>query len=271
MLSTGRHTFGSAVTRRQTANRPAGTFTPTLAARPGEQVQIDSTPIDVMVVVDSGQTIRADLPIVVDVATRTFCAAALRPVGTKAVDAALLLAKMLVPEPMARLVPLAADGRLAAAACPPAGRGCSDGTGRRPASDRPGHDRHRRREGISIGHHRRGHVQSDQHLCSVSTSPATWGRTSPAAARTLRLMPWTVPELQNLFDEWLIAGWQARPHDSLRNPYRPKRAMSPNEKYTSLVQACGYLPLTLSGEDYLELLPVSWRQINDSRILSRAN
>jgi hypothetical protein len=31
-LSTGRHTFGSAVTRRQTANRPAGPFTPTFAA-----------------------------------------------------------------------------------------------------------------------------------------------------------------------------------------------------------------------------------------------
>ena len=43
---------------------------------------------------------RADLTIAVDVATRTICAAVLRPVGTKAVDAALLLARMLVPEPM---------------------------------------------------------------------------------------------------------------------------------------------------------------------------
>src|SRR6266511_6440571 len=53
-LATGKHTFGSAVTRRQTANRPAGAFTPTFAARPGEQVQIDSTPIDVMVLLDNG-------------------------------------------------------------------------------------------------------------------------------------------------------------------------------------------------------------------------
>ena len=45
-------------------------------------------------------TARADLTIAVDVATRTICAAVLRPVGTKAVDAALLLARMLVPEPM---------------------------------------------------------------------------------------------------------------------------------------------------------------------------
>ena len=38
--------------------------------------------------------------------------------------------------------------------------------------------------------------------------------------------------------------------------------LSPNEKYAALVAAAGYLPLTLSGEDYLELLPVEWRQIN---------
>jgi putative transposase len=99
-LATGRHTFGSAVTRRQTANRPQTMFTPSFAARPAEQVQIDSTPLDVMVLLDNGVPVRADLTIAVDVATRTICAAVLRPVGTKAVDAALLLARMLVPEPM---------------------------------------------------------------------------------------------------------------------------------------------------------------------------
>lgn len=41
-----------------------------------------------------------DPTIAIDVATRTICAAVLRPVGTKDIDAALLLAKMLVPEPM---------------------------------------------------------------------------------------------------------------------------------------------------------------------------
>ena len=56
--------------------------------------------------------------------------------------------------------------------------------------------------------------------------------------------------------------WQARPHDALRDPFMPRRALSPNEKYAALVAAAGYLPLTLSGEDYLELLPVEWRQIN---------
>ena len=39
--------------------------------------------------------------------------------------------------------------------------------------------------------------------------------------------------------------------------------LSPNEMYAALVAAAGYLPLALSGEDYLELLPVTWRAIND--------
>ena len=98
-VAAGRHTFGSAVTRRQAANRPRPVH-PSFAARPGEQVQIDSTPVDVLVLLEDEVPARADLTIAVDVATRTICAAVLRPVGTKAVDAALLLARMLVPEPM---------------------------------------------------------------------------------------------------------------------------------------------------------------------------
>ncbi|WP_194922570.1 hypothetical protein [Catenulispora pinisilvae] len=70
-------------------------------------------------------------------------------------------------------------------------------------------------------------------------------------------------EASDLFAEWLIAGWQSRPHDALRDPYFPAKALSPNEAYAAQVAACGYLPLTLSGQDYLELLPVAWRAIND--------
>jgi hypothetical protein len=74
---------------------------------------------------------------------------------------------------------------------------------------------------------------------------------------------WTIGELQDLFDEWVIVGWQHRGHDALRDPHAPRRKLSPNEKYAALVAAAGYLPLTLTGSDYLELLPVKWRQIND--------
>ena len=69
------------------------------AARPGEWTQIDSTPLDVRVVLDNGMTDRAELTWVIDIATRTIPAAVLRT-STKAADAALLLARAMTPEPM---------------------------------------------------------------------------------------------------------------------------------------------------------------------------
>ncbi|MET7304877.1 Mu transposase C-terminal domain-containing protein, partial [Embleya sp. NPDC005575] len=59
------------------------------------------------------------------------------------------------------------------------------------------------------------------------------------------------------------AGWQNRPHDGLRDPSHPGRPFTPNEKYAALVEACGYVPVALSGQDYVELLPAEWRVVND--------
>jgi putative transposase len=53
-LSQGRHTTGSARTRRSLANRPDGPFGELVACRPGELVEIDSTPLDVLVLLDEG-------------------------------------------------------------------------------------------------------------------------------------------------------------------------------------------------------------------------
>ncbi|MEU1875519.1 hypothetical protein [Streptomyces sp. NPDC019793] len=71
-----------------------------MALRPGELVMLDSTPLDVLAVLDDGVTGRAELSIALDVATRSICAAVLRPVGTTSVDAAMLLAQMVVPTAM---------------------------------------------------------------------------------------------------------------------------------------------------------------------------
>jgi hypothetical protein len=140
-VATGRHTFGSAVTRRQTANRPQGLFTSTHASRPGEQVQIDSTPIDVLVLLDNGVPVRADLTIAVDVATpHNLCggaapgrhqggrrgAAAGQDAGART-DAAGMVCRI-------------ADVGVAAAARPADECRYADGAGGCAAGDRAGHD-----------------------------------------------------------------------------------------------------------------------------------
>ncbi|WP_426513010.1 hypothetical protein ACPPVO_21590 [Dactylosporangium sp. McL0621] len=244
-LSTGRHTFSSAVTRRQTANRPDGPFTVTFAARPGEQVQIDSTPIDVMVLLDSGMPVRADLTIAVDVATRTICAAVLRPVGTKAVDAALLLARMLVPEPMrpgwssalrmsvsrlphARLLDV--DARMESAAAKPVivpDTIVIDG-GQVFVSDT--FTRACARLGVSVQNCRPG-TPTDKGIVEATfdaintlfcqhVAAYTGSNTQLRGDRVDAQAAWTVRDLQDLLDEWLLL-WQARPHDALRDPYFP--------------------------------------------------
>lgn len=53
-----------------------------------------------MVICPDGTTSRADLRVALDVATRTPLAAILRPVSTKSVDAAVLLAHGMTPLPM---------------------------------------------------------------------------------------------------------------------------------------------------------------------------
>ena len=73
---------------------------------------------------------------------------------------------------------------------------------------------------------------------------------------------WSLLELQELLDEWILAVWLHRPHDGLRDPVTPGRAYTPNERYAALVESAGYVPVALSAQDYIELLPARWQAIN---------
>ena len=98
-LAEGRHATGSARTRRTLSQQPIGPFGAVYPIRPGELMQIDSTPLDVAVELDDGVVGRVELTALVDIATRSIPAAVIRPT-TKTVDAALLLARCLTPELM---------------------------------------------------------------------------------------------------------------------------------------------------------------------------
>ncbi|MCS0600529.1 Mu transposase C-terminal domain-containing protein [Streptomyces sp. LP11] len=286
-VSTGRHLLGSARTRRSLGKQPKRMFGQLAAARPGEVMEIDSTPLDVLVVHDDGTVDRCELTGLVDLATRTLAAVVLRP-STKAVDAALLLARAMTPEPVrpgwsdalrmsrsvlpyASLLPL--DERLAQAAAKPvivpetvvSDRGkayisdnfrnacCHLGISFQPAhpdtpTDKP-------------------HIERT--LGSVSTMFAQYvaGRNAemrgkdPAAQAA-----WSIHELQELLQEWAVAVWQTRPHDGLQDPLMPDRPLSPNEKYAALVAAAGYVPVALAQEEYIQLMPRERRVIGPGRV-----
>ncbi|WP_443051423.1 Mu transposase C-terminal domain-containing protein [Streptomyces sp. JV184] len=286
-LTDGTHTFGSAVTRRSRAHGAVGPFGEREVFAPGEIMQIDSTPLDVLVLLDSGVTGKVDLTGMIDVATRTLTAAVLRPT-TKSVDASVLLARTVTPEPMRpgwadalamsrSVLPyrrlLQIDERLAHAAARPVivpetivcdhgkvfvSRNFQSSCRFLQIEFQPTH------KGSPF---EKGHIE--KMLGSVATLFAQFvagytGRNTDHRGRHLeRERLWSLLELQELLDEWIVAAWQNRPHDGLRDPAHPGRAFTPNEKYAALIEACGYVPVALSGDDYVELLPALWRVVND--------
>ncbi|MFF7889386.1 Mu transposase C-terminal domain-containing protein [Streptomyces sp. NPDC020794] len=286
-LTTGTHTTGSARNRRSRAHGAIAPFGELPAFAPGEVMQIDSTPLDVLVRLDDGIAATVELTGMVDVATRTVTAAVLRPT-TKAVDASVLLARTVTPElmrpgwvdalrmsrsvlPHRRLLSL--DERFEHAAARPVivpemivcDHGKAFMSRNFLASCRflqidlqPAH------KGSPF---EKGTIEKT--LASVGTLftqflPGFTGNTTEQRGRHLDKQPlWSLLELQELLDEWIVAQWQNRPHDGLRDPATPGRSFTPNEKYAALVEACGYVPVALSGDDYVELLPSLWRAVND--------
>jgi transposase InsO family protein len=286
VLSGGKATGGSAVTRRSLAGRPQGMFGQWEPQAPGELVQADSTPLDVLVLLDDGVPGRAELTAMVDVATRTVTAAVLRP-STRSVDAAVLLARTLTPEPMrpgwAEALSMARsalpfqrllgiDERIAHAAARPVivpdtividhGSVFVSANFRAACrhlgiSIQPAH----LASGAEKPHIERTFGSIASLFCEFVAGYA--GRNADRRGRGTADGPlWSLLELQELLDEWLIAAWQNRPHDELRDPAHPGRAFTPNEKYAAMIEAAGYVPVALTGDDYIELLPAEWRAVN---------
>lgn len=283
-LSTGRHITGSATTRRSLANRPDGPFSTREAAAPGEVVQIDSTPLDVLVDLGGGVSGKVELTGMTDCATRSALAAVLRP-STKAVDACVLLARAVTPEPMrpgwSRALSMAAsalpyrrmltlDQRLENAAAKPviipdtivfdqgavfisrAFKTACDALGITYQPAHPGTPTER--------------GQIERMMGSIGTLFAQYvagytGSNPTRRGRGIEAGPlWSLPELQALLDEWIVC-WHHREHEGLRDPHTG-RVLTPCQKYAALIESSGYLPLAVTGVEYLELLPMCWRAIN---------
>ena len=249
-------------------------------------MEIDSTPLDVLVLLDDGVPGRVELTGMIDVATRTVPAAVMRPT-TKSVDASVLLARALTPEPMRPGWPaslamahsalpydrlLGIDERLRHAAARPVivpdtiviDHGSVFVSANFRASCR--------HLGISIQPAHLATGSDKPHIEKMFSSLGTLfcqfaagylGRSADRRGRKVEEQPlWSLMQMQDLLDEWLIAVWQNREHDGLRDPLHPQRAFSPNQKYAALIETAGYLPVPLSAEDHIELLPATWRAVN---------
>jgi hypothetical protein len=286
-MDRGRRNFASESSRRVSINRPKRPFTPVTALRPGEDVPIDTNTLDIMCRYADGVIRRAELTMAIDVATRSILAGIIAPT-TKAVDAAAVLARMLVPEPMRpgwsdslhhahSVIPhdrlLNIDERFVNAAAKPVIipetincdrgrvylsetflRACTSlGISVQPARPYTGSDKSIvERTFLSIN------TMFCQHVAGYAGRDTT--RRGPDVANEAI---WTVAQLQELFDEWVIACWQTRPHEGLSHTWGEGRELSPNDMFAACVGISGYVPLPLTGDDYIELLPAAFRTVND--------
>jgi hypothetical protein len=291
--------ISSASLRRPTQQRideaalPIPPYTPTSASMLGEQVQIDSTGLDIIALGDDGRPVQLELTCAIDVATRSIIGALIVPKSpgrgargrrlggraTKSFDAVLMLAQALAPTParpgwsplaLARnsTAPyadlVAMDPRLAGAAARPL--------------IRP--------KMVVVDH---GKVFTSEHFTDVCTALGISVRSARTRTPTDKAIVeslfsaikklfcqyvagytgsdlarrgknlhdgplWSINELQDLLDEWIALHWQQRPHDGLRNPFLPGMKVSPNQMYAALVAAEGYVPLALGVEDNRRLL-----------------
>lgn len=286
----GHHATGSARTRRTLAQQPQRRFSAIHPARPGEYVEVDSTPLDIAVVLDDGVIGRVELSGMVDVATRTLMAQVLRP-STKAVDVASLLAHALTPEPMRP--GWAETLRMSYSALPFQVLSCVDkrleNAAARPVIVP---------ETIVMDHGRAYMSRALQHACrtlGISIQPAHEDAPTdkPHIERTLQSVgtlfaqhvrgylgssverrgrnaeqdaAFSIVELQQLLDEWVVTGWQNRRHEGLRDPLATGKMLTPNEMYAAMVSIAGHVPVPLSAEDYVELQPVVHRVIGSEGI-----
>lgn len=286
-LEAGRSTFGSARLRRTTANQPNHVHGTRTGVRPGEQVLIDTTPMEVLVSCD-GQAVRPDLTILLDECSRGVLAAIVT-VGTRSIDLVVVLARALVPYSArpegvrrhrrtiaqawvgddALLAERFEDARLAQPYIFP-----ESITTDRGASYVSRHftDACRTME-ISLTlaakytPTQKAKVErmfrtikdgfTEYLVGFLGQSPEMRGDEVMDVDQLL-----TLEQLQELLEDWIAAVWQNRPHDALRDPRNPRLRLTPNQMVAAYRELVPELQIPLDADRYIAMLPTHWRAIH---------
>jgi len=258
----GLHTFGESATRRSIAKSPPTPFSVTQGWRPGERVEIDSTTADLMVIDSHGRSVRPQLTVAVDTATRSILAAHF-DLTVKSVDLAALAGEMVCPERTQRH--FEDSVRL-----------------RHPLADQPmrvslterlsAHEEHpvimpdtfvvdlgkqyvsrhftRVCEQLMISlEPTRGGTPTDKgtvertiqtvNLQFCQNLPGYTGRSAAHRGRDIRA-ELTMQQVQDLLDEWIATTWQRQVHQGIRAAWVAS-GVSPNRCYSAFVAKTGSL------------------------------
>lgn len=290
-----KHLTRSAKTRASLANRPQREFQQHESPRLGEHTQIDTTKFDAEITLDNGSVTtrngveRPEMTILLEIRSRTPMAAVLRAGGTKSVDLVTLLARALTPYERRPQGARRTRELVSAAWADPYGISQQE------------LDRYRSMvpvifpENITVDHGKIFTSTAFTEACErlgisiIECNPytptgkphveANFGSVGEQFAQYLRSHvgrsvehrgkdtaphpPPTLLQAQELLDDWIAVHWMHRPHDGLRDPLRPSRALTPMETVTLLRQITPDLPIPFGREEYISLLPREDRTIQD--------
>ncbi len=282
---------GKASTRRSESNRHDRGPQPVSATSPGEFVEIDSTPVNVLALMPDGKPARAHLTVALDVATRSILGFDIVPVGATGVEHADLLARILRPRksrPGTTNMNLSDAGDLPYQAM----QACDDRQSDAIAvpyivpetitTDR-GKDylsetfvsacRHFGIGVIAAPPHSptyKGHVE--RLMGTIETSwmqklPGYIGNSVANRGRHAdRADLLTLRELRESFEEWWVRVYQRTPHSELRDRDVPGRCYSPNQMYTALFDAGAGVPVPIDEATFISLMPAYRRTIQNNGI-----
>ncbi|MDL4813148.1 Mu transposase C-terminal domain-containing protein [Actinomadura opuntiae] len=286
-LLLNRSPSGPATTRRTQTQPPDREPGRTDAARPGEIVMMDTTPLDVLAYdPDTDDFVKVEVTVALDVATRSVLAWTFTAEGTKGIDIGMLLADVLVPTPMrpgwddalrfaAMSIPvqriIEADQRLADAAALPViypetividhGKPYQSDVMKRAC----------RTLGISIQDARILTATDKAKVERVFGTIRTHFSEHVAGYKGYdvvhrgvgieKLARWTITELGEFFTEYVVSIYQRRHHKGLIPPGFPDERLSPNDAYALAVARTGYVTCPTDPALYFELLPIEGRLI----------
>ncbi|WP_430336085.1 hypothetical protein [Rhodococcus sp. ACT016] len=285
-LDCGRHFLDTAKNRQSQANTPRSEHRPRFAGRPGGEVMVNWTRLDVLCSDRNGDQIRPFLTILMDKHTRTIMGSLITPQRINGFDATIMLADSLVPYHLV-------DGRIERFVTV---NSMLPRRGMRSMSDRVAAAQTRpyivpdtitidnglefrssnfaeacRAFGISVNWcsprtawekgvvERQFRTINDQFAALFANylGPNVTQRGTPAAIAP-RV---TLDTVRELFDEWVLHYWQNRPHDALHDPASPRRKLTPNQMYEASLVYSPVFALPITTEMLYRLYYVRWQKV----------
>ncbi|MFJ3339145.1 transposase [Streptomyces sp. NPDC086766] len=253
--------------------------------RPGEVTQTDTTPLRILARGDDGRPTATEMTSLIDVSNHSVCALMITPSragdtesgragrATRAIDLTLMLAQALAPWPMMPgwdPLSAAAASSLPFGALRAADERFTEATAARPVirpelivydqgspyvsehftevCDRLRIARRPARKKTPTDKPLVEHFFTTlAHRFSQYVRHGWQGRSHKKRGRGIDRMPlFTIAELQQMAQEWVALEYQQTPDAGLRDPFRPRVVLSPNDMYAVQVARSGYRPVPLS-------------------------